>query len=66
LEVKSYSIIGLGKGSRYKVWIRVLRNFLDLNILYILFETLNEVNVKIVSWDICTLINFAPIELVVE
>jgi len=46
LEVKSYSIIGLGKDSRYKVWVSVLTEFLDLNILYLLFETLNEVHVK--------------------
>jgi len=66
LEIKSYSIIGLRKGSLDKLWVRVLRDFLDLNILYVLFETLNDVHVKIVNWDICTVINFAPIELGIQ
>lgn len=46
MEVKSFSIIGLGKGSRYKVWVRILRYFLGLNIVYVLFETLKEVHIK--------------------
>lgn len=65
MEVKSYSIISLGEGWRYKVWVRVLRDFLDLNILYILFETLNEEHVE--KCELGYLYsNFAPIELSIQ